>query len=149
MYTEYMYENSLVIPYIIKRKFQKKWVYKWFPVGLWFNTCFKGMILTQKSIHQSSTWLFTPVALANYFEIRGVLGKVEKFGTVLIKSTVSTLLFLSARGWLARGPGRPASLALWRLCAELSEKHTFRRKSAVRTDWPPASWAWPWSSFFS
>lgn len=40
------------------------------------------------SIDQSSTWLSIPVVFVNYFEIKGMLGKVEKFKTAFIKSMV-------------------------------------------------------------
>lgn len=87
------------------------------------------------SIHQPSMWLSIPIVFVNYFEIKSsAMQKLEKFKTVLSLWFRHCCFLRHEDDWLEVPVFQPGSLKV--VCG--AEKHTFRSKSAVVTDWPPA-----------
>lgn len=100
------------------------------PAGLWFNTCFKYTILTQTA----SISLAIHTRSICKTEIKSsVMQKIEKFETVLSLWFRHCCFSVHGDDWLEVRL-QPGSLKV--VCH--AEKHTFRSKSAVMADWPPA-----------
>lgn len=125
---------------LIKIKFQKKWVYKLSPAGLWFNTCFKYMILTQTA----SISLAIHTRSICKTEIKSsVMQKIEKFETVLSLWFRHCCFSVHGDDWLE------VRLPAWLFegCVRCWEAHV--QKQVYCDDWLATSLAWPWPSSFS